>query len=59
MQRNSAVVDIPLLIGVSLLVGVEVRDIWRVSRMSKVLERGYGERDGGMEIEEKELDEVE
>ncbi|KAF7932208.1 hypothetical protein EAE99_003448 [Botrytis elliptica] len=59
MQRTSAVVDIPLLLGVGLLVGVEVRDMWRVSRMSRMLERGDGERDGGMEIEEEELDEVE
>ncbi|TGO55210.1 hypothetical protein BCON_0095g00240 [Botryotinia convoluta] len=55
MQRNSAVLDIPLLLGVGLLVGDEVRDMWRVSRM---LERGDGERDGGMEMKEEGLEEV-
>ncbi|KAF7944456.1 hypothetical protein EAE96_010848 [Botrytis aclada] len=32
IQRESAVVDIPTLLGVGLLVGVEVRDMWRCRR---------------------------
>ncbi|TEY54252.1 hypothetical protein BOTCAL_0240g00200 [Botryotinia calthae] len=59
MQRTSAVVDIPLLLGVGLLVSVEVRDMWRLLRRSKMEKGRERGRDEEMEMMKKELNEEE